>query len=549
MKEYIVTLHRHEDLEDFYVDMETPGGALYIPNRSVDIAARRPNSRNTHYMLTDDEAEILKKDPRVLDVVPSSLIISSRRPAYSQTSPNWNKQFINASNHVNWGLLRCFEGSQRNDWGEDGTVSQSGTITINTTGKNVDVIIVDGHLDPSHPEFTLNSNGTGGTRVNQYNWYQHTNAITGGANGTYVYTPYVDGISTRTDDNNHGCHVAGTVAGNTQGWARNANIYNISPYASNQNNLAAIYLFDYIKEFHINKPIDPATGRKNPTILNCSFGSSLRWNYTDSNNDVWGPLIRITYRGEIIENLSGLTAQQMTDRGIYTTSNSPTIPYYAASDDVDIQDLIDLGVIIVASAGNDSFYTCNNTDQDWNNTYRASLNGQLYELSYHRGTAPATSSNVISVGAIGNTVDESKATFSNCGPGVDIYAPGRAIMSSLNNGGTTDPRNSNYRIGKYQGTSMASPQVCGVLACALEIYPGMNQIQAREYIVGLSKSDQITDTNGSTTDLTSLQGSPNRYLFIRQERPLTKDVFPKKNFKLRATTGAVWPRTRIRIGL
>ena len=29
-------------------------------------------------------------------------------------------------------------------------------------------------------------------------------------------------------------HVAGTVAGNTQGWARDSNIYYISPYSGTQ---------------------------------------------------------------------------------------------------------------------------------------------------------------------------------------------------------------------------------------------------------------------------------------------------------------------------
>jgi hypothetical protein len=35
LKEWIVTLHRKEDLESFYADMETEGGNLFIPNRAV----------------------------------------------------------------------------------------------------------------------------------------------------------------------------------------------------------------------------------------------------------------------------------------------------------------------------------------------------------------------------------------------------------------------------------------------------------------------------------------------------------------------------------
>ena len=57
MKEWIITLHNKEDLEDFYNDMETPGGKLYIPGRAVECSDKRPISRNTHYMLEDDEVD------------------------------------------------------------------------------------------------------------------------------------------------------------------------------------------------------------------------------------------------------------------------------------------------------------------------------------------------------------------------------------------------------------------------------------------------------------------------------------------------------------
>ena len=57
------------------------------------------------------------------------------------------------------------------------------------------------------------------------------------------------------NDTNHGVHVAGTVAGNTLGWAREANIYNIEFYydgAVNQvvNNspLTSSTLWDYIRQ-------------------------------------------------------------------------------------------------------------------------------------------------------------------------------------------------------------------------------------------------------------------------------------------------------------
>lgn len=54
------------NLDSLYDDMETPGGNLYIPDRAVDLVHRRAISRNTHYMLTDEEAAQVAGDPRVL---------------------------------------------------------------------------------------------------------------------------------------------------------------------------------------------------------------------------------------------------------------------------------------------------------------------------------------------------------------------------------------------------------------------------------------------------------------------------------------------------
>ena len=66
MKEYIVTCRSYEDLEDLYNDMETLGGSLYIPDRAVELVHRRNISRNTHYMLTEEESVEIRNDPRVL---------------------------------------------------------------------------------------------------------------------------------------------------------------------------------------------------------------------------------------------------------------------------------------------------------------------------------------------------------------------------------------------------------------------------------------------------------------------------------------------------
>ena len=216
LKEYIVVLHDHADLDDFYDDMESPGGNLYVPNRTVDLAYRRPTSRSTHYYLSDQEAEQVKNDPRVLDVHQTYSDLGARIERLgTQYSANWDKSGSNGANDQNWFLLRAYEKANRSSWGSDGTTSQSGTINLTNTGRNVDVVILDGHLQPSHPEFAVNADGTGGTRVVQFNWFQYNQQVRGIAAGTYVY----DFIG-NTADINHGHNVAGIAVGNTNGWAR-----------------------------------------------------------------------------------------------------------------------------------------------------------------------------------------------------------------------------------------------------------------------------------------------------------------------------------------
>lgn len=544
MKEYVVTLHNYEDLQSFYDDMETPGGNLYIPDRAVSVSARRPLSRNTHYLLTDEEADAIRNDPRVLAVELSldeiGVVIE---PSWTESSTNWSKSGSVSNSMKNWGILRCVEGVQRSNWGSNGTSAAFGTVSVNASGKNVDVVIVDGHMNPAHPEFAVNVDGTGGSRVNQYNWFELRQQVEGLSSSTYVYAPYVDptypdtngdGLPDRTVDNDHGCHVAGIVAGNTMGWAHDANIYNISPYATSPSSTG--YFLDYVKAWHNNKLPNPDTGIKNPTIVNNSWGATAKISISS--------VTSVTYQGTTIAG--PFNATQLQSYGIYCLSTTTFTSVRSTAFEQDLIDLAAAGAIVVASAGNTyskvANYSASPAD-DYNNYYTANS----VNWYYNRGSI-GSSIGTICVGAIGALSNDSKADYSNCGPRVDVYAPGSNIMSSVNStlgSYANDTRNTAFTNGKKSGTSMASPQITGLLACLLETWPRMQQSEALTYISNNSKLGQITAGTGGPTDFTDLQGSSNKFMFYLKERKDSGQVGPKQNQGNRPSSGMMYPRTKI----
>ena len=91
---------------------------------------------------------------------------------------------------------------------------------------------------------------------------------------------------------------------------------------------------------------------------------------------------------------------------------------------------------------------------------------------------PANCNNVITVAATGHT--GSRAYYSNYGTSVEIAAPGgdaqlgKTILSTLN-AGTQGPGADSYA--NYQGTSMATPHVVGIVSLMLSLNPSLTPAQ------------------------------------------------------------------------
>ncbi len=73
--------------------------------------------------------------------------------------------------------------------------------------------------------------------------------------------------------------------------------------------------------------------------------------------------------------------------------------------------------------------------------------------------SPANCNNVVAVASVTST--GARSSFSNYGALIDVAAPGSSILSTLNSG-TSTPGSESYA--SYNGTSMATPHVAGVVA-------------------------------------------------------------------------------------
>ena len=525
-KEYIVILKKDIDYNQVWADIENPSSGLpHIPDRPVSILNNFDVfDRLCGYALTDAEVEQLKQDPRVesieipLEQIPGVEIkrATTQNPALYSPPGNFTKPITTSSTgtSINWGLIR--NSNPTNVYGTGTTTALNYNYTPD--GANVDVVISDSGIQADHPEFQYTGNST--SRVQQINW-----------------ASYVPALSTMgncyQDTDGHGTHVAGIATGKTYGWAKSSQIYSIlatgsgAPTVANQ--------FSAILLWHQSKGANGS-----PTVVNMSWGSFYPWyalgglpsttSPTYSNvqlamNNFISTITSVTYKGTTYAGNTNLTNYGL----LLDPTNSDCInsfyngsPAWTLQTEIQLQTLIDAGIIVVSAAGNNSYKIdiSSGGTGDYNNLVTTTA-ASFY---YQRGSTPHVA-NSINVGNQNSNVysstQDQKYTGSCAGPGVDLYAAGTNILSATTSNvsaveySSSEPYflNTSFRQLNISGTSMASPQIAGMAALYLQAHPPANNLsptncsQVKSWITSTATTTMYSPGNATTyTNFTSTLG-------------------------------------------
>ena len=564
-----------------------------IPDRKVDCSDTKEHSptRGT-YWLTEAEATGISTHPQVKWI---ELSPSDYREVYPDPEPA-TKRFrkdvkiyrdlsgsnappgiatAGEANRTNWALRRVGLATNGDGWPNvvNSAAPTFSDIKYSLTGKNVDLVIQDSGVLQYHPEFigddgksrvrdiildgpyyidpsyfTSNSltytkpdGRIGITTASAHSWWENNGNRSGSFSsvGTVAipdsYTVANSlgiGGTSHTMTSSHGTGCAGLAAGKNFGLAFESNIWTISIFSPASQSVEASY--DCMKIFHQNKPINTATGRKNPTVVNGSWGYYAGFNS--------GTQVYYSWKGATgnftgyASNSTGVQAYAygLVNGSVYSkhfTTTSRSSATETAGDE-----MIAAGVVFVGASGNNNQRVGVGSDDAHINDYFTTLNsadgrsgipgadsgGSTCPSGHRNFIHPSNigfdSSNdfhpSINVGALDDVINDSydgtrwasysemKVSYSNNGPGIDVFAPAdetlSAGMRAANGDGLPNETNyarynSNFVDRYFNGTSAASPVVCGLVALFLESNPTASCADAKNFILTHGSAGITTD--------------------------------------------------------
>ena len=592
----------------------------HIPLRTVECTDPKEHSATRgNFLLTDEEAAVLNEDDRIawVELAPEVYPEAYPPPSFatrrfktnvkvyrdldSVVAPPTLSATAAEQGRTNWAVVRTGIQSSGDFWGTANTNINTtlGDVSYTLTGKNVDVIIHDSGVMQYHPEFrdannisrvrdivldgplyidpqffisrnltnTKYDGRVGIASTAARTWWSNASerspqfASFGTVSVTSKYgekETLGDGGISNGLTSGHGTACASLVGGKYFGLAFECNLWNMSgigqpSYISigiNQN-------YDLIKLFHLMKPVNPATGVKNPTLVNGSWGYQAAFNSAST--------VLYRFRGstgffagnaatsnQVTAMKNGLSNQVA---GAYLSWSSSS---RSSSTDTSANECINAGVIYVAAAGNNNQRLGIGTaDPDRFNYMSDNYFGTLdHRPAYFPDGVPCNHRDwmipqgagfdsrtdfhpVICVGAMDDYINtdntERKAFYSNNGPGIDVWAPADETLAAGTNGTSyaTYPRYdlSNFYDALFNGTSAAAPVCTGLIALYLQANPKATAREVktwlRERASVLTTLYQDTSTDDTTTaywtGVYNMRGAEKRILY----NPYANDAQPR----------------------
>ena len=499
---------------------------------------------------------------------------------HSQLEDPWPKSFYGASTTQNNRVLHegdgkhvdvivCDEGcwfghvefqTDGNGGGpdnyQDGNVlTRSG---ISTTGGTCDLcdLILEApyYIDPdffnASPGTRLSTRWDGTTvpvESAARNWWRFSSAsyrsvgfsTFGTANVSTSYTRSQcngDNSELAQNGSSHGTQCMAASCGRTQGWAFNANKWNLNLYGGSGSGIEAG--FDAQKLFHQMKPVNPKYGTKDPTV------SSNSWGYRALPSDEG----YYYYRGDT----NGVSYTIDGNRSPYHSGNTQPgfmrwVGYFGDYDRMKGQlfpssmtqaadELIESGVIFVGAAGNSNQKQVSWDHPDFDNFYNTGAGvtvGQNYFSEFGRQKYPYTNRRgfpqhigmirsgvgatvytyrAINIGALDDqygTYDgsykERKVSYSDMGNEIDCFAAADGIITAVNStsGKTRRDTYSNSSLsmvdGRFSGTSAACPVAAGMIATKMQYNRDWTWEDVRNWLKGKSQPVGVTTVGINTS--------------------------------------------------
>lgn len=562
--------------------------------------------------------EEFKKDSRILHVderlevfpasIPSPYIKTKNITAVNPSTTEKGSDYSPLQFYLDTNQIYSSEKVGSNVWFDQRSTIPNATYRSKWTGKNVDIVSLEvddssrysistnSFMHLNHPDFRDIDNPET-SKIIPMNWEgletSSNRQVSSLLISRFLLTEHATGVLSAA---------SGTICG----FAKRSNLRVV--YANSNDDV--VECIDSIINWHNNKPINPETGVKNPTIMIGEYQylldrkTCIKIDDIVSITDLYGTVNRPG-------NTWGSDFTPFVDRNI--------IPFKVFDDDlseyfwcvvfplqgrnITLQESIksawDSGIVCINAAGNnggvyvktsDQRYTgvyCR-TDSDIVNIYDIG-NGIYPEKSISEGRTiwypfvsygPHGEDKSIDVAAGYNSEANSILdAYTNRGPGIDIVGLGENTWTAYNGGNSRRYADRNY-WGMFGGTSCAAPTVAGKAACIMEryfayknVWPTPDQVKtllistAKKVVRGVKTTswENVPDPNGnidtkesgnSLLQISRARGSNNgSYKFSDLcETTNLRAFFDAEEFNSRNTegkrpnNGLAYPRRKLRIG-